>query len=290
MPAPARTAASEFATPHSASLWQWMPTGVAERLGDRRRWPPRPRAAARRRSCRTASPTRRPPRPPRARSAARSRGRRARRRRSARRRRRRSCPRATRKATESAIMRRFSSRSTRTTFSRCRLQVLPTIVQTGAKQPASSRSAVVLLGGHAAPAGHPEGGDLRVAERLGGEQVEELGLLRVRGREPGLDQGDAELVEARARRAASRRPRATSPRPACRRAGCSRRRRSRLTAWSAPVRRRRRATPRSAPSGRAARPRTRRWTRAGDLPRARRCRPAGRRPRAAASARPRCRS
>ena len=29
MPAPARTAASEFATPHSASLWQWMPTGVA---------------------------------------------------------------------------------------------------------------------------------------------------------------------------------------------------------------------------------------------------------------------
>ena len=28
MPAPARTAASELATPHSASLWQWMPTGV----------------------------------------------------------------------------------------------------------------------------------------------------------------------------------------------------------------------------------------------------------------------
>ena len=27
--APARTAASEFATPHSASLWQWMPTGVS---------------------------------------------------------------------------------------------------------------------------------------------------------------------------------------------------------------------------------------------------------------------
>ena len=38
-------------------------------------------------------------------------------------------------------MRRFSSRSTRTTFSRCRLQVLPTSVQTGAKESASSRRA-----------------------------------------------------------------------------------------------------------------------------------------------------
>ena len=37
-------------------------------------------------------------------------------------------------------MRRFSSGSTRTTFSRCRLQVLPTSVQVGAKQPASRRS------------------------------------------------------------------------------------------------------------------------------------------------------
>ena len=38
-------------------------------------------------------------------------------------------------------MRRFSSRSTRTTFSRCRLHVLPTSVQTGANESASRRSA-----------------------------------------------------------------------------------------------------------------------------------------------------
>ena len=71
--------------------------------------------------------------------AARSRGRRGSRRRSARRRRRPACPPATRKATDSAIMARFSSRSTRTTFSRCSPQVLPTIVHTGAKQSASTR-------------------------------------------------------------------------------------------------------------------------------------------------------
>ena len=53
-PAPARTAATEFATPHSASLWQWMPTGVAERGDHLRRGVARPRAAATRRSCRTA--------------------------------------------------------------------------------------------------------------------------------------------------------------------------------------------------------------------------------------------
>ena len=38
-------------------------------------------------------------------------------------------------------MRRFSSRSTRTTFSRCRLHVLPTIVTTGANESASMRRA-----------------------------------------------------------------------------------------------------------------------------------------------------
>src|SRR3954464_15614953 len=50
-------------------------------------------------------------------------------------------PAATREATESAIIARFSSRSTRTTLSRCSDQVLPTNVHTGAKQSASSRSA-----------------------------------------------------------------------------------------------------------------------------------------------------
>ena len=66
------------------------------------------------------------------------------RRRSARRRRRPACPAPTRNATDSAIIRRFSSRSTLTTFSRCRPQVLPTSVQTGAKQSASTRSAGIV--------------------------------------------------------------------------------------------------------------------------------------------------
>ena len=38
-------------------------------------------------------------------------------------------------------MARFSSRSTLTTFSRCRPQVLPTSVQTGAKESTSARNA-----------------------------------------------------------------------------------------------------------------------------------------------------
>ena len=51
--------------------------------------------------------------------------------------------------------------------------------------------------GRPAPAAarHPERGDLRVLEALAGEQVEELELLGVRGREAGLDQVDPELVE-----------------------------------------------------------------------------------------------
>ena len=105
--APAATAASELATPHSASLWQWMPTrarsptaattargrlgdlgrqrravGVAEHDGLRARAGRRAQAVAAR-----------------SRVVARSR------RRSARRRRRRACPRPTRKPTDSAIMR-----------------------------------------------------------------------------------------------------------------------------------------------------------------------------------------
>ena len=50
-------------------------------------------------------------------------------------------PSSIRKATESAIIRRFSSGSTFTTFSRCSDHVLPTSVTTGAKVEASSRSA-----------------------------------------------------------------------------------------------------------------------------------------------------
>ena len=55
---------------------------------------------------------------------------------------------------------------------------------------------LVARGGHAAPARHPEGCDLGLAEALAGEQLEQLLLLWVRGREAGLDQLDAELVEA----------------------------------------------------------------------------------------------
>ena len=46
----------------------------------------------------------------------------------------------------------------------------------------------------AAP-GHPERRDLRGLELLAGEQAEELDLLRVRRREPGLDEVQAEPVE-----------------------------------------------------------------------------------------------
>ncbi len=44
-----------------------------------------------------------------------------------------------RNATESAIIARFSSRETRTTFSTCSTEALPTIVQMGAKDSASTR-------------------------------------------------------------------------------------------------------------------------------------------------------
>jgi hypothetical protein len=67
-----------------------------------------------------------------------------------------------------------------TTFSRWRLQVLPTIVQTGANE----------------SAGHPEGGDQRVVEGLAREQVEQLQLLGVGAGEAGLDHVDAERVES----------------------------------------------------------------------------------------------
>ncbi len=52
-----------------------------------------------------------------------------------------SLPCSTQNRTESPIIARFSSRETRTTLSRCRSQVLPTSVITGAKQSTSTRSA-----------------------------------------------------------------------------------------------------------------------------------------------------
>ncbi len=56
--------------------------------------------------------------------------------------------------------------------------------------------AVIAVGRDAAPPRHAEADDLGVVEPLTGEQVEQLLLLGVRGRESGLDQVDAEHVEA----------------------------------------------------------------------------------------------
>ena len=49
--------------------------------------------------------------------------------------------------------------------------------------------------GHVAAPGHPEGGDVGVAEGLAPEQLKQLLLLGVGGREAGFDQVDAERVE-----------------------------------------------------------------------------------------------
>ena len=52
------------------------------------------------------------------------------------------------------------------------------------------------VGARVAATGHPERRDLRVAERLSGQQPEQLELLGVRAREARLDHVDPELVEA----------------------------------------------------------------------------------------------
>ena len=88
---------------------------------------------------------------------------------------------------------------------------------------ASRRSAGSSAAAHVPPAGHPEGRDLGVLEALAREQLEELLLLRVRGRGSRPRSGARRASRARGRRAASRRPRATCPRPACRHAGWCRR-------------------------------------------------------------------
>ena len=81
----------------------------------------------------------------------------------------------------------------------------------------------IVLGREPAPAGHAERAHLRPLELDLGEQPEELGLLRVRAGEAGLDEADSEPVErlddadllgGRERHAVS---------PACRREGSCRR-------------------------------------------------------------------
>ncbi len=102
---------------------------------------------------------------------------------------------ATRKATDSAIIARFSSGSTLVTFSRCSRQVLPTSVQTGAKEsrgaagrdPRPRRGPGVRV--------MPKAATSRVCERLRREQLEERLFLRVRAGEAGLDVVHTEVVE-----------------------------------------------------------------------------------------------
>ena len=90
---------------------------------------------------------------------------------------------------------RFSCGSVLMTFSTCSFQVLPTRVQTGAKDSPRSVSAGSSAAAHVAAAGHAEGADRRVVEALALEQLEQLRLLRVGARKAGLDEVDAEVVE-----------------------------------------------------------------------------------------------
>ena len=283
MPAPARTAASEFATPHSASLWQWMPTGASSAADDGAPSPRRPRAAATRRSCRTASTQAAP-----ASAAARSAAQRVV---------------AVVAPGVEEVLGVVDDGLALAGEEGDRLgdhaQVLVAVdahdlleVQAPglADERADRREAVGQQ--RAAPRPRrPRTPRRRVMPKAAisasrnvspREQLEELGLLRVRGREAGLDHAARRARRARARRAASPRPRATCPPPACRRAGCSRR--STIAAHVA------RAPARGddvEPLGVALGAAVQRvlelaLDRARDLAGLAACRPAGRRPRAAA--------
>ncbi len=102
---------------------------------------------------------------------------------------------AAQEATESAIIRRFSSGSTRVTFSRCSDQVLPTSVHTRREAVGEHPQRLVVRGRHVLAPGHPEGRDLGVLEGLPREQVEQRLLLGVRAREAALHEVDAQPVE-----------------------------------------------------------------------------------------------
>src|SRR3954447_10714975 len=137
-------------------------------------------------------------------------------------------------------MRRFSSRSTRTTLSRWSAQVLPTSVQTGANDSASARSAGSSaartsprrVAANAGPRPRPRRGGgwgrtpppARAAARARAARTARPPW----GSRPGSRPRSCARRGRRAgaRRAASPRRTATSPPPACRRAGWCRRRRS----------------------------------------------------------------
>ena len=193
--APARTAASVFATPQPASSWQWMPIRSGADLGDRVGHRAAISSAATSRSCRTAPRARRPPRRRRARTPARRRGRRGRRRRSARRRRSRACPRPRGRRRSRRSSPGSPRAPTRTTFSRCRPHVLPTIVQTGREALGEHAQARVLGGGDVAPARHPEGGDRPTSSRSPSSSAKSSASLGFDAGKPASMSPDAELVE-----------------------------------------------------------------------------------------------
>ena len=197
--APASTAASVLATPHSASLWQWMATRtpVADGRDDRRAWPRRPAAAATSRWCRRGRRVSAPGAGGRAQAVQRVAGvvavaveevlgvvddal---------------AAPRR-RKATESAIIARFSSRvdahdllevqAPRLADDRAHRREArrPACAGPRPRRPATPRRRVM-----------PKAAISACSKRSCGQQLEELELLGVRGREAGLDEVDAELVE-----------------------------------------------------------------------------------------------
>ena len=92
-------------------------------------------------------------------------------------------------------MRRFSSGSTCVTFSRWSDHVLPTSVQTGAKQSASNRSAGSSSAAESRRRVMPKATIVGVREVLPREQLEERLLLGIGRGETGLDQVYAEVVE-----------------------------------------------------------------------------------------------
>ena len=130
----------------------------------------------------------------------------------------------------------------------------------------------VLLRGEVAPARHAEGGDLGLLEPLGGQELEELEVLGVRAREAGLDEVDAQGVQAPGdAHLLGGRERHALPLHAVAQGGvveldrahvpCEARGRDARLERAAPGP----ATRGSAPCGRAARPRTACWIAARDL-------------------------
>jgi len=104
-------------------------------------------------------------------------------------------PSPARKATESAIIARFSSRLTRTTFSTCRTEALPTSVQTGAKDSARTRSPSSEEAGVSRRRVIPNATISALESRSAASSENSSCSFGFRRGEPGLDHVHAELVE-----------------------------------------------------------------------------------------------